>query len=674
MTAKADKIFVLGLDGMDPRFTKYMVEKGKMPSVKKLLERGAAREDLAMLGGNPTITPPMWATLATGANPATHGITCFWNQHPDKLDTLVYAFGSDVCQAEQVWNVLAESGKKTLVFHWPGGSWPPSSDSENLHVIEGTQPPGVHNGIGILDEDVVIYADINHAETVHMGAIKAAPGVGCVIEGMEVKPGSAKESQRMNMNGMEMKNFLFFHEDGEAITEQIKSIDRYQVQLKDAQNWANAPEGAKEFALITVKGTRQLPCLLLKNEQGIYDRVAIYKNKKAAEPLLVMHENEFVDEFMDEVPDKNGEKKRGVRNANVFEIAPDGSKVTLWFGKALNVDIEPVLWHPQTLYKEVIANAGYVPAVHTNAANYPELVEKRLLPSWHNYTKWQSRAMNYLLKEHGYEMVFSHNHMIDIFGHTMLRMTKDRQEYREKFGTDAALYESYFEQAYEYADEYIGSFLHLLDEGWTMMVVSDHGLLCAEEDEIPFLGEGFGINVRAMMEMGYTTMMKDENGDDLREIDWSKTTAVAARGNHIYINLKGRNSTGIVDPKDKYDLETKIITDLYNYRVDGKRMIQLAVRNKDAAHFGMDGEKSGDIIYFIEEGFNRIHGDALSTTLGFNHTSVAPIFIAAGKGIKHCTTKRVVREIDVAPTVAALAGIRMPRECEGAPVYQIIAE
>ena len=198
--------------------------------------------------------------------------------------------------------------------------------------------------------------------------------------------------------------------------------------------------------------------------------------------------------------------------------------------------------------------------------------------------------------------------------------------------------------------------------------------MCAEEDEIPFLGEGFGINVRAMMEMGYTTMMKDENGDDLREIDWSKTTAVAARGNHIYINLKGRNSTGIVDPKDKYDLETKIITDLYNYRVDGKRMIQLAVRNKDAAHFGMDGEKSGDIIYFIEEGFNRIHGDALSTTLGFNHTSVAPIFIAAGKGIKHCTTKRVVREIDVAPTVAALAGIRMPRECEGAPVYQIIAE
>ena len=102
-------------------------------------------------------------------------------------------------------------------------------------------------------------------------------------------------------------------------------------------------------------------------------------------------------------------------------------------------------------------------------------------------------------------------------------------------------------------------------------------------------------------------------------------------------------------------------------------MVSLAVRNKDAAVFGMSGEGNGDIIYFLDEGFNRIHGDSLATFEGYFNTSVAPIFIAAGKGIKKgFTTERVIREMDFAPTVASVAGIRMPAQCEGAPVYQIL--
>ena len=77
MERKAEKLFVLGIDGMDPRLTVKYVKKGLMPNTKKLIERGACREDLVMLGGHPTVTPPMWTTLATGAYPCTHGITAF---------------------------------------------------------------------------------------------------------------------------------------------------------------------------------------------------------------------------------------------------------------------------------------------------------------------------------------------------------------------------------------------------------------------------------------------------------------------------------------------------------------------------------------------------------------------------------------------------------------------
>ena len=76
----------MGVDGMDPNLTKKFVEEGIMPNVKKFLERGVAREDLVMQGGHPTITPPMWTTMATGTCPGTHGITCFWNPDPENLE------------------------------------------------------------------------------------------------------------------------------------------------------------------------------------------------------------------------------------------------------------------------------------------------------------------------------------------------------------------------------------------------------------------------------------------------------------------------------------------------------------------------------------------------------------------------------------------------------------
>ena len=99
----------------------------------------------------------------------------------------------------------------------------------------------------------------------------------------------------------------------------------------------------------------------------------------------------------------------------------------------------------------------------------------------------------------------------------------------------------------------------------------------------------------------------------------------------------------------------------------------MALRNKDAALLGLSGPESGDIIYFLAEGYNFDHGDSLATTYGLEGTSVSPIFMAAGPGIKvNYRTDRMIREVDVAPTVAILLGVRMPAQCEGAPAYQIL--
>ena len=156
-TAKSDKLLVLGVDGMDPRFSKRMLREGKMPNLQKLIDRGSCRADLTMLGAHPNVTPPMWTTLATGAYPMTHGITGF-SLNGEEITTSVYGLDSRLCQAEQIWNVFAENGKKTLVVNWPGGSWPPSSDSENLFVIDGTSPGSIGMGVNQLDNEFIVVA------------------------------------------------------------------------------------------------------------------------------------------------------------------------------------------------------------------------------------------------------------------------------------------------------------------------------------------------------------------------------------------------------------------------------------------------------------------------------------------------------------------------------------
>ena len=231
------------------------------------------------------------------------------------------------------------------------------------------------------------------------------------------------------------------------------------------------------------------------------------------------------------------------------------------------------------------------------------------------------------------------------------------------------------EKVYEQTDRYLGRFLHYLDEGWTIMIFSDHGLLTPEEEEKPLIGDAFGCNVAVMKELSFTVLKKDENGNEIKEIDWEKTRAVATRGGHIYINLKGKYPTGIVDPADKYELEREIIDALYSYRLNGKRVIAVAMRNKDAMVLGTGGPECGDVLYWLEEGVNRLHGDALPMVEGVNDTSVTPIFIAAGQGLKKgYKSERIIRQADVTPTVAHMLGVRMPKQCEGAVAYQILED
>ena len=178
--ATSNKLIILGVDGMDPKLTKKYIAMGLMPNTEKFIKRGSAREDLVLLGGQPTVTPPMWTTLATGAYPMTHGITGFNGQHPMRLDRLVYNIDSRRCKAEPLWNVFAEAGKKTLVWHWPGSSWPPTSNNPNLSVVDGTTPTVV-NSVAQVEYEAMLIASVNTPTATYREKAASDANVPCVI-------------------------------------------------------------------------------------------------------------------------------------------------------------------------------------------------------------------------------------------------------------------------------------------------------------------------------------------------------------------------------------------------------------------------------------------------------------------------------------------------------------
>lgn len=669
----AEKIIVLGVDGMDPALTKKFITEGKLPNIKKLADRGAQREDLVMLGGHPTITPPMWTTLATGANPVTHGITDFWRQG-EELDLMEYNLDSTLCKAEQLWNVFAEAGWKTLVWHWPGSSWPPTSDSPNLHVVDGVVPGGVNQSVASIDNEKMVIASEDFEAVLYKPmATHNESGAGCIITNLEIEEKVINDTEGNAMTivlsgSKVVKNIILSHEDGECALEEAV-FDIINSPIKEPTGWANCPEGAKEFTVITSNGLIRRPSLMLKNEKGEFDRIAIYKTKKDETPLIVVKEHEISQPVLDDIIVKD-DTLHGSRQFKLLEISPDGSKLRLWLDTAMDVNNDTV-FHPKSLLRELVQNVGYIPSIADGSnGGDPNWVEEIVLPFWERYTTYQAKALNYFIENDGYDVIFSHIHNVDILGHCFWYLAKAREE----INNDETRFQKAIEAAYQDTDKYIGEFLHLLDKGWTILITSDHGLLVSEE-HAPLLGDAFGTNVRILEELGFTVLKKDENGNDLKQIDWEKTTAVAPRGNSIYINVKGRDKHGIVDPGDQAAMETKVIDALYNYRDPhtGRRVVALALRNKDAAVLGVGGPGFGDILYWLEEGFNRVHGDSLSTYKGYFGSSVSPIFIAAGKGLKQSfTTDRIIKEVDFAPTIAALAGVRMPAQCEGAPVYQII--
>jgi hypothetical protein len=143
---------------------------------------------------------------------------------------------------------------------------------------------------------------------------------------------------------------------------------------------------------------------------------------------------------------------------------------------------------------------------------------------------------------------------------------------------------------------------------------------------------------------------------------------------HIYINLKGRDPEGIVEPSDYEKVQRQVIDALYRWTDPdtGNRPVSLALTKTDARILGLHGERVGDVIYALYTDAGNQHGQQLSaseSTVG----KLKSLLVLSGPGARqgYCMD-RTCWLTDVVPTICYLCHWPVPANAEGSVIYQAL--
>lgn len=110
------RLILIGWDAADWKIALPLMERGEMPNLARLVERGVMG-DLATM--RPVLSPILWNTIATGQRPERHGILGF--AEVDERLGEVRAVSSLSRKCKALWNMVTQAGGRAHVLNWYAG-------------------------------------------------------------------------------------------------------------------------------------------------------------------------------------------------------------------------------------------------------------------------------------------------------------------------------------------------------------------------------------------------------------------------------------------------------------------------------------------------------------------------------------------------------------------------
>ncbi|MGH8101936.1 MAG: alkaline phosphatase family protein, partial [Chthoniobacterales bacterium] len=109
----AHKLLLVGWDAADWQMIHPLLDAGRMPNLKRVVESGVMGNLLTL---QPILSPILWTSIATGKRAYQHGITGFVEPTPDGGALRPIASTTRKCKA--LWNILSQAGKRCHTIGW----------------------------------------------------------------------------------------------------------------------------------------------------------------------------------------------------------------------------------------------------------------------------------------------------------------------------------------------------------------------------------------------------------------------------------------------------------------------------------------------------------------------------------------------------------------------------
>lgn len=255
---------------------------------------------------------------------------------------------------------------------------------------------------------------------------------------------------------------------------------------------------------------------------------------------------------------------------------------------------------------------------------------------------------------------------------------------------------------FEKLDQAIGALLELIDNKKSIVaVVSDHGL-CRLVGSVKVnrllcdwgylkLKSPIGLINRRIRRNLYSLSSKPRSSMpfELRTlVDWKKSKAMVMNSEmfgHIYLNVKGRNPHGCVEPGAEYNNIIKELRSRFSQLtnpITDEQIFNRVVTPSELYNCGIaDVESLGDIVLIPNRGYSlnrKTSGKGGNVEL-MTEQSLSGchchegIYIFYGPRIKSGENKRA-HIVDIAPTIYAILGAKIPKYIDGKPLQHLFSK
>jgi len=652
MRRKPTKVILVGLDGAMPSLVKKMVDEGIMPNLRGLMEEGAFTEAWPT---PPCNTPTNWTTIATGATPSTHKAVGFY---PRKLDEPLdlgqreesrgRSFLSSWCEAEYIWEALDRQGVRCVAINYLVG-WPPRNLERGAMINGDGIPPHRLSG------------PLKFTRPGREGTLPVRTQRNVKVKGLPIRSSKPPIECRFEVRSPHLPKPVQF-------VAHLVALDSGEY------NALYIPRAGA-----TVKASEWSPWI------------------RRTFPISEGKAGEWTIGWLPQMLPQ-GEMVEGFFRLRLEGVSPSGEGV--------EVSTTPIFTtfgyaHPESLARGLITECdlgleGLPPARMIERLGEEAFGEEfGYLDHYRAQAARMVEALKYTAKEVGWEACFLHFHPMDSVNHRFLGRICKGSPWWSKEAEEEAW--EHYRRGYKACDELIGALMREFgDEETLWVIVSDHSAVpCWKEVRLiaPFIKAGL---------LAY-------EWDPVRRVyrvDWSQTRAFPyAEPPVVWVNLEGRDATGIVKPEEYEAVREEIIDVLYSIRdpMTGERAVALALRWEDAGFLGLGDRRVGDVVYFLRPPFQLWDGTLedfhyfevkperiadppvrLARAISGNHDpylptakigdlSVSAFLVLSGPGVKRgAELQRPVWLTDVAPTICQLLELEPPRECEGRVIWEVL--